>query len=62
MREMGSFLQQPWRIASLAAAVKPLCDVPPEKSVNLSKYCQPIVQPGGGDQQIKVADEGALLP
>jgi hypothetical protein len=37
---MGSFLYHPWRIASLAAAVKPPRDFPPEKSVNLSKVVE----------------------
>jgi hypothetical protein len=52
---MGSFLQQPWRIASLAAAVKPLCDFPPEKSVNLSIITR--VRPDGGrDIFVAVSD------
>jgi hypothetical protein len=28
----------------------------------IGAYCQPVVQACGGDEQIKVADEGALLP
>jgi hypothetical protein len=28
----------------------------------IGEHCEPEVQPSGGDQQIKVANEGALLP